>query len=393
MDDNDIKYGFNIALLEDERAIPSLWEKTKDFVAANQDILDDEADVSWLLHNPEDKEHDEHTKESKGINDDDQLPDVKRILDSEYNNCQFYSNFEIGSLNFFRGEKNMAYFDYLDKHGGFFYERLGDAPVHTLSVSMFLPKKQIWFFRDIGYSHSICQQCPPHEDNAHASPKLNVRRTEDATRTTATKADSKTEFGVGAVKVPSNQAYDKANEEVSIPVDEMTDKVSDQKVDESALDEVSTKDSAGVKGIITKIIPVAATTKELTVVKGIFCTSTEQAWDLVNTTREYAMGAFFVSDVYRRYETISKDVERQKGIPGLACGCTVNPFDENTSKLVPYESKQRKPSDTCIRRWLGGRWLEKKPGWTRQADIAAGGDGYGGYVLDGLLSNPFTETP
>ncbi|OTA76433.1 hypothetical protein M434DRAFT_402512 [Hypoxylon sp. CO27-5] len=45
---------------------------------------------------------------------------------------------------------------------------------------------------------------------------------------------------------------------------------------------------------------------------------------------------------------MAQDVKRQKGIPSLACGCTVSAIDSNNAKLVPYESKQRKPSDPCI---------------------------------------------
>lgn len=85
------------------------------------------------------------------------FPGIDAIINCEYNNCQFYSNFEIGSLDFFRGEKN-----------SFLYEHLGDAPVHlenapvhTSGVSMFLPQTKIWFFRDIGYPHGICEQQPP----------------------------------------------------------------------------------------------------------------------------------------------------------------------------------------------------------------------------------------
>jgi len=47
----------------------------------------------------------------------------------------------------------MAYFDYLDHKGGFFYERWGDAPVHSIAASLFLPKRDIHFFNDLGYYH------------------------------------------------------------------------------------------------------------------------------------------------------------------------------------------------------------------------------------------------
>ena len=55
-----------------------------------------------------------------------------------YNRCHFWSNFEIGSLALWRSEAYLAYFEYLDKAGGFFYERWGDAPVHSIAAALFL---------------------------------------------------------------------------------------------------------------------------------------------------------------------------------------------------------------------------------------------------------------
>jgi alpha 1,2-mannosyltransferase len=47
-------------------------------------------------------------------------------------------NSEIGSLAFLRSQAYSDYFEYLDKAGGFSYERWGDAPVHSLAASIFL---------------------------------------------------------------------------------------------------------------------------------------------------------------------------------------------------------------------------------------------------------------
>lgn len=358
MRDNNMSYGFNIALLEDERAIPSLWERTKGFLKANRDILDKKAELSWLLHMPKD---DQDVDMVNG-NDKQEFPGIDVVLDSEYNNCQFYSNFEVGSLAFFRGEKNMAYFDYLDKEGGFFYERLGDAPVHTLSVSMFVPKSQVWFFRDIGYSHSICQQCPPHEFDTSTSKKHNLGRDYEVPTT----ASSKVMFGVAASEI------------LRVRLDKDVGKAAGKEASDETIAS-TTKDVARM----------ATITKELVLSKDLAKTSNEITMTLwARLARDYVSGYRQIKD-HGHWDLIRLDFQRQNQIPGLACGCTVNFFDVNFAKLVPFESKQRKPSDTCIRMWLGGRWLKKKPGWTRQADIAAGGDGYGGYVLDGLLSNPF----
>ena len=59
-------------------------------------------------------------------------------------------------------------------------------------------------------------------------------------------------------------------------------------------------------------------------------------------------------------------------------------MDENFYKLVPVESPQKKPDDTCIRQFLGGKWLDKKEGWNAEGERLFGGDGYHGYTLTGL---------
>ncbi|CAD6446265.1 7007a26f-b1fe-4360-b387-57d3c9b304d3 [Sclerotinia trifoliorum] len=74
MRDNQLKYGFNMNILDDARSFPSLWSKTRAFATAHPELLHPEADLNWLLDG------------------------------GEYNNCQFFSNFEIGSLRFWRGD-------------------------------------------------------------------------------------------------------------------------------------------------------------------------------------------------------------------------------------------------------------------------------------------------
>ncbi|KAI1326554.1 glycolipid 2-alpha-mannosyltransferase-domain-containing protein [Xylariaceae sp. FL0255] len=275
MRDNEMEYGFNMAILDDARSFPSLWDRTRSFIRNNAELVHEEADFDWLLQETRD-----------GFLHSDELFDEDKIdaLDHlEYNNCQFYSNFEVGSLNFFRSKEHRAYFEHLDKTGGFYYERFGDAPIHTLSVSLFLPKRRIWYFRNIGYAHGLCEQCPPHMN------RLNID------------------------KEPQH------------------------------------------------IVRALATNASLTV-------------------------------THRRWEVLSHDVVRQSGIPGLSCGCTVSAIDRDNSKLVPYESKQRKPQHTCIRLFLEGEWLNKKANWSEEAEIAAGRDGSGGYLWDGLEGNPLTVT-
>ncbi len=79
--------------------------------------------------------------------------------------CHFWSNFEIGNLNFWRSPQYQSYFDFLDQKGGFYYERWGDAPVHSIAAALLLNKDQIHFFDDIGYKHVPWARCPADDES------------------------------------------------------------------------------------------------------------------------------------------------------------------------------------------------------------------------------------
>lgn len=55
----------------------------------------------------------------------------------------FRSNFEIADMSFWRSKKYEDYFNHLDRAGGFFYERWGDAPVHSIALGLFEDKSKI----------------------------------------------------------------------------------------------------------------------------------------------------------------------------------------------------------------------------------------------------------
>ncbi|RPB11026.1 glycosyl transferase [Morchella conica CCBAS932] len=125
---NNKIYGFVITMYEFEATIKTLWSRTKEFE-----------------------------------------------IDGNYNLCHFWSNFEIASLNFYRSEAYTKYFEFLDSAGGFFYERWGDAPVHSLGVGLFAPKDKIHHFADFGYSHPPCSRCP-QDDESHKSGRCYCNR-------------------------------------------------------------------------------------------------------------------------------------------------------------------------------------------------------------------------
>ncbi|ODQ58461.1 glycosyltransferase family 15 protein [Wickerhamomyces anomalus NRRL Y-366-8] len=133
---NNKHYGFTISLHEFANTIPTLWENVKKFIEFYPHFINPNNLIDFLS--------DDHGE--------------------TYNLCHFWTNFEIVNLNFLRSEAYETFFNYLDKANGFFYERWGDAPVHSIAVALFLNKEQIHYFEDIGYYHKPASNCPINDD-------------------------------------------------------------------------------------------------------------------------------------------------------------------------------------------------------------------------------------
>ena len=132
MAENGKKYGFVITLNELGQTVPSLWKHVKDFMQKFPQHIVDDNHMNFL-------------SEDKGDN---------------WSYCHFWSNFEIANLDWYRSQAYNDFFEYLDKAGGFFYERWGDAPIHTIAAALTLKKGEIHFFDDIGYHHAPTYSCP-----------------------------------------------------------------------------------------------------------------------------------------------------------------------------------------------------------------------------------------
>jgi len=132
MQDQQKVYGFTISLFEYAATIPTLWQHVRAFINENPDLVPTDNAMDF-------------------ISDDG---------GESYNRCHFWSNFEIGDMELWRSEAYTKFFDYLDDKGGFYYERWGDAPVHSIGAALFARKDQIHFFNDIGYRHEPFQHCP-----------------------------------------------------------------------------------------------------------------------------------------------------------------------------------------------------------------------------------------
>lgn len=141
MQDQNKVYGFTVSLYEYEATIPTLWNAVKSFIEKYPNLVSPDNAMAFL-------------SDDGG---------------ETYNRCHFWSNFEIGDLDLWRGEAYSKFFEHLDEQGGFYYERWGDAPVHSIGAALFAKKEQIHFFNDIGYRHEPFQHCP--QGDAHKKGK------------------------------------------------------------------------------------------------------------------------------------------------------------------------------------------------------------------------------
>lgn len=84
-------------MVEDERTIPSLWTHVKEFIETNPDSI---LPISSTI-----------------------LPWMLDDAGTTFNGNHIWNNFMIISLEFLRSKEYRAFFDYIERTGGFFYER------------------------------------------------------------------------------------------------------------------------------------------------------------------------------------------------------------------------------------------------------------------------------
>ncbi|KAI9834529.1 MAG: hypothetical protein M1819_002905 [Sarea resinae] len=126
MQDHNKTYGFTINLYDSPQSIPTLWPETIKFLAAHAEYLHSNNAMDWLKDS---SRRPKHNLEANG-----------------YSTCHFWSNFEIGDMEFWRSQAYEDYFNHLDRAGGFFYERWGDAPVHSIALGLFEDSSKIHWY-------------------------------------------------------------------------------------------------------------------------------------------------------------------------------------------------------------------------------------------------------
>ncbi|KZV61063.1 glycosyltransferase family 15 protein [Peniophora sp. CONT] len=141
MEQRNTSLGFTITTREYSNTIRTLWQSVTKFVDERPDLIADDNMLSFLS------------------------PDG-----ATFDACSYWSENEVADLDFYRSKAYSAFFDHLDRAGGFYYERWADSAVHSLGAQILLPKEHTHFFADFGFRTEALnyrptfQYCPTDND-------------------------------------------------------------------------------------------------------------------------------------------------------------------------------------------------------------------------------------
>jgi|TARA_R110002003_G_scaffold235_14_gene17070 mannosyltransferase len=172
MERHNKTYGFTIAVKELRETVPNIWRYASAYKRMNK--LKSKGLWEMFVEKPKEDEDKElpktdakyKKKAQQHILDSEpgmaELPEIdpENMEGESYNMCHFWSNFEIARLDWFRSKEYNDFFNVMDRSGGFWMERWGDAPIHSLAAGALLGPGDIHYFRDFGYRHTTIQHCP-----------------------------------------------------------------------------------------------------------------------------------------------------------------------------------------------------------------------------------------
>ncbi|KAH7041453.1 glycosyltransferase family 15 protein [Microdochium trichocladiopsis] len=166
MIDNNKTYGFTIAVKELRETVPNIFRYASAYKRLNnitsQGLWEMFVEPRDKPAKPEDDPNYIPPLPEEIMRDPGALPEIdpEAMEGESYNMCHYWSNFEIARLSWFRSKEYEDFFEMMDRSGGFWMERWGDAPIHSLAAGILLGPKDIHYFRDFGYRHTTIQHCP-----------------------------------------------------------------------------------------------------------------------------------------------------------------------------------------------------------------------------------------
>ncbi|KAI9711833.1 MAG: alpha-1,2-mannosyltransferase (Kre5) [Bogoriella megaspora] len=166
-------YGFTIAVKELKETVPNIFRYASAYKRHNN--LTSQGLWEMFIEPPPDEQEEQDLAKAQSkfkkalpeelLNTEPgsghlKEPDPDSMEGEIYNMCHFWSNFEIARLDWFRSKEYNDFFEMMDRSGGFWMERWGDAPIHSLAAGALLGVSDIHYFRDFGYRHTTIQHCP-----------------------------------------------------------------------------------------------------------------------------------------------------------------------------------------------------------------------------------------
>ncbi|KAK4195363.1 glycolipid 2-alpha-mannosyltransferase-domain-containing protein [Triangularia verruculosa] len=153
-------YGFTIAVKELRETVPNIFRYASAYKRLNN--ITSQGLWEMFVEPKPDKKPEPFTPHMPDEILRSKQPEIHpEDMDGEsYNMCHFWSNFEIARLDFFRSKEYEDFFQMMDRSGGFWMERWGDAPIHSLAAGALLAPRDVHYFRDFGYRHTTIQHCP-----------------------------------------------------------------------------------------------------------------------------------------------------------------------------------------------------------------------------------------
>lgn len=161
MQDRNQIFGFLISYMEPHKEkVENLWKIFKDFAndfKSKKDIVDFEKNNFQFNTEFKDLPKEKDEKKRKELEREAAKHGIGSGT-SDYNRCQYVSNFQLININFFKSKPFIELFKRLDKDGGFYYHGWSASSVTTLAINLLLKRDQIYFFDNIGFqlsSHSL----------------------------------------------------------------------------------------------------------------------------------------------------------------------------------------------------------------------------------------------
>lgn len=115
MAENGKRYGFSNIVQDDAKCVLGLWNATRDYV--DREGLEPHFFTRWT------------------------------------EGAVFYNNFEVSHASIWTSPAYKAFFDHIDRLGGIYYHRWGDAPIRSIGVSLFVNESEVHQFTDVAYTH------------------------------------------------------------------------------------------------------------------------------------------------------------------------------------------------------------------------------------------------